>query len=371
MFALVTVVVPAYNAEATLAETLDSIARQTYPNIETIVVDDGSKDRTRAIAEDFAARHANVRVISTVNGGVAAARNVGIRAATGIYVAPIDADDLWHPAKTALQCAILDADPGVTLVYANRRHIDADGQVMNSMPPATLKGFAYMRHAAFNVVGNGSAIMFRRRDAERLGGYDGRLRAWGGQGCEDYLLQVRLARLGTMQVAPGFLVGYRQLDGAMSRDNLQMLRSRVLALRVLAEEEKQLPGVIRSIQSVFEFRLGAALFAEKRWREAMRMFGNALRSVTPSVAFELIDRITHRSRRNIVHGRQRAEPGTQAARRHFYDYAADEDAGNCYPPIVPRLMRRYLPYDLQLGAIMNERAVASCDDADRATLQPD
>ena len=347
-----TVVVPAYNAEATLAETLDSISRQTYPSIETIVVDDGSKDGTRTIAEDFAARHANVRVISTQNGGVAAARNVGIGAASGLYIAPIDADDLWHPEKTARQCAILDAHPDVTLVYSNRRHIDSRGQVLNSMPPATLEGIAYMRHAAFNVVGNGSAIMFRRRDAVLLGGYDERLRAWGGQGCEDYLLQVRLARRGKMQVAPGFLVGYRQLDDAMSRDSLQMLRSRVLALRVLAEEEKQLPSGIRSIQSVFEFRLGYALIRAKRWREGAATLGMALRGVSPAVATELVDRITHRSRRNMGTALQRAGEDRELVSRHFYDYAVDEDANNDYPQMVLRLMRRYLPYDLELEAIL-------------------
>jgi len=363
------VVVPAYNAEATLAETLDSIARQTYPNIEIIVVDDGSKDGTAAVAKSFAIRHANTRVISTRNSGVAAARNTGIRAANGVYIAPVDADDLWHPDKTALQCAILDADPEVTLVYANRRHIDPHGRVLNSMPPATLEGVGYVRHAAFNVVGNGSAIMFRRRDAERLGGYDPRLRAWGSQGCEDYLLQGQLAGHGKMRVAPGFLVGYRQLDDAMSRDDFQMLRSRVLALRVLAEDRELLPGVIRSIQSIFEFRLSVSLFAMKQWRAAMAMFASAVRGASPLLIFDLFDRISHRTRRMMQDSRK-AELDTHA-RRHFYDYAADEHADNCYPPMVTRVLRRYLPYDRQLESVIHERSRALRQESGQVVRQSD
>ncbi len=361
---LITVVVPAYNAEATLPETLDSIARQTYPNFETIVVDDGSRDRTRCIAEAFAAQRPGTRVITTANGGVAAARNTGIEAAAGIYVAPVDADDLWHPEKLARQVAIL-ADDRVTLVYANRRHIDARGYVLNSMPPATLEGFAYMRHAAFNVVGNGSAIMFRRSDAMRLGGYDPGLRAQGGQGCEDYLIQVRLARIGAMRVAPGFLVGYRQLDDAMSRDNLQMLRSRMLALEVLAEEENTFPHVLRSIQALFAFRLGAALMAKGRLREGATMMAIGMRGVSPSMALELVDRVTHRSRRKVGYGRMAAAGGRKAVKRHFYDYQVDEDADSRYPPMVERLMRRYLPYDLQLEAANNGRTASPPEDAAR------
>ncbi len=348
MYPLITVVVPAYNAEATLFETLESISRQTYANVETIVVDDGSKDSTRSIAEAFAEKHSAIRIISTVNGGVAAARNTGIEAAAGTFIAPVDADDLWHPEKLARQLAVFDSDR-VKLVYANRRHIDMDGFVLNSMPSATLEGFAYMRHAAFNVVGNGSAIMFRRDDAMRIGGYDPRLRAGGGQGCEDYLMQVRLARSGEMRVPPGFLVGYRQMDNAMSRDSLQMLRSRVLALELLAGEETRLPGVLRSIQTIFEFRLATALCAAGRWSEGAAMFGRAMRGLSPAVAAELTDRMTHRSQRAM--GRPGAGTGRNGERRHFYDYGVDEDDGGRYPPIVERLMQRYHPYDLQIEAM--------------------
>ena len=115
---LISVVIPAYNATATLAETLRSALRQTHAELEVIVVDDGSKDGTRAMAESFAAEDPRVRVISKANAGVAAARNTGIDAARGDFIAPLDADDLWHPDKLRLQLErFTNGPPSLGLVY--------------------------------------------------------------------------------------------------------------------------------------------------------------------------------------------------------------------------------------------------------------
>jgi glycosyltransferase involved in cell wall biosynthesis len=104
---LVSVIVAAYNAEATLAETLRSALAQSYRPVEIILVDDGSTDRTAEIASSFA----EVILIRQANAGVAAARNAGIRASRGEWLAPLDADDLWHPAKLERQVAAALAAP--------------------------------------------------------------------------------------------------------------------------------------------------------------------------------------------------------------------------------------------------------------------
>ena len=93
----VSVIIPAYNAADTLAETLASVVAQTWPNVEVLVVDDGSTDATADIVEMIAEQHHQVRLIRQTNAGVAAARNAGLREARGDLVAPLDADDLWHP----------------------------------------------------------------------------------------------------------------------------------------------------------------------------------------------------------------------------------------------------------------------------------
>src|SRR5215510_9432067 len=98
--------IPAYTAREWIGDTIASALAQTWPNKEIIIVDDGSKDETRAIAERFASK--DVRVISQPNQGAAAARNTAFANCQGDYVQWLDADDLLSPDKIAKQVAILD-----------------------------------------------------------------------------------------------------------------------------------------------------------------------------------------------------------------------------------------------------------------------
>ena len=97
---LISVVVPAWRAEKTLAATLDSILAQTWRELEVLVVDDASPDGTLALAQSYAAKDPRVRVIAQPeNGGVSKARNRGVREARGEWIAFLDSDDLWMPEK--------------------------------------------------------------------------------------------------------------------------------------------------------------------------------------------------------------------------------------------------------------------------------
>ncbi|AWC30696.1 glycosyltransferase family 2 protein [Bacillus cytotoxicus] len=101
---LVSVVIPLYNAEKYIEETMQSILNQTYQNIEIIVVDDGSKDQSPTIVKELQRKHPEkVRYIHQKNQGVSVARNTGIEHANGEYVAFLDSDDLWHPSKIEKQ----------------------------------------------------------------------------------------------------------------------------------------------------------------------------------------------------------------------------------------------------------------------------
>src|SRR5687767_8086677 len=91
----VSVIIPAFNAGASIDETLDSVLRQTYRDFEVLVVDDGSDDDTPARVAAFAARDPRVVLLRQQRGGVAAARNLAISRSRGELVAPLDADDLW------------------------------------------------------------------------------------------------------------------------------------------------------------------------------------------------------------------------------------------------------------------------------------
>lgn len=111
----VSIIIPTYNCEAYIAETLESVLGQTFTNLELIVVDDGSTDRTREIVTSYGAP---VRLLSQSNSGVCAARNYGIREAVGSYICLMDHDDYWVPEKLALQVEQMVAHPEVGLVYS-------------------------------------------------------------------------------------------------------------------------------------------------------------------------------------------------------------------------------------------------------------
>jgi glycosyltransferase involved in cell wall biosynthesis len=121
---LVSVVIPSYNSAATLPATLDSVLAQTYPNLEIIVVDDGSTDATGEVLARYAPR---VRAIRQANGGLACARNAGCTAAAGRFIALLDADDLCEPERIGTQVAFMAARPDVVLCGTEFAAFDADG----------------------------------------------------------------------------------------------------------------------------------------------------------------------------------------------------------------------------------------------------
>ena len=224
---LVSIIVPAYNAERFLARTLQSALRQTYATIEMIVIDDGSTDSTGAVARAFAQSDERVRVISVPNGGVAKARNIGISEAAGEFVAFLDADDLWHPTKLERQMAALDEMKDAAAVYTLSRDIDVDDRVLGSSRRASFNGYTFARHLYARPIGNGSTLLVRRENALAVGGFEPSWAARGIGGCEDLDFELKLAARYNMAAVPLFLVGYRHYPGNMSSDKLRMVHAAV------------------------------------------------------------------------------------------------------------------------------------------------
>jgi glycosyltransferase involved in cell wall biosynthesis len=225
----VSVIVPAFNAEQTINETLLSVRRQTYRNLEIIVVDDGSTDRTYQRASDHSRVDRRIRLIKQSNGGVAAARNRGIAEAQADLIAPIDADDLWRPNKIARQLrALRAAGPEAMLVYTWSALVDEGGKVIDWGTHPSFTGDVLLELCHGNFVGNGSTALTRKSALKELGGYDTSLKARKAQGCEDWRLFLQIAEGGHFAVVPDYLTGYRQVPTAMSRDVEQMLRSDAL-----------------------------------------------------------------------------------------------------------------------------------------------
>ena len=113
----VSVIIPAFNAQKFIVETVTSVLNQTYENLEVIVVDDGSKDNTFRILTDTFGKQ--IKIIQKENGGVSSARNTGIDSANGDYIAFLDADDYWLPYKLEVQLKSFEIYPDSGVCYSD------------------------------------------------------------------------------------------------------------------------------------------------------------------------------------------------------------------------------------------------------------
>ena len=170
----VSVIIPNFNYARYLAGAVESVLTQTYPDIELIVVDDGSTDASRDILMNYGE---SIHTIFQQNQGVSAARNNGVAASGGEFVAFLDADDEWLPTKVEKQVAMFSEDPDLGLVHVGVNEIDADGdsirlRLEGSSGDATRELLLIGRKG---VLGGGSGLMVRRTVFDGVGGFDTRL----------------------------------------------------------------------------------------------------------------------------------------------------------------------------------------------------
>jgi len=246
---LVTIVIPAYNAEKTLGETLRSVSNQSYDKLEILVVDDGSRDATFELASDYGLTDHRVRVLHQENGGVARARNHGVQEARGHYIAPVDADDIWHPGKIELQLQALRKFPdGQGVAYNWYAAIDENGIIFGHSRPVMHQGNIFEPLLRENFIGNGSTPLMPRAAILRCGGYDANLRDNGAEGCEDLKLYLALAETLPFALVPDFLTGYRFTKGNMSSNAYRMLKSHALVMAPIVERYPHLARDIRTAE---------------------------------------------------------------------------------------------------------------------------
>lgn len=275
---LVSVILPAYNAQTTLGATLASVQAQTHENLEIIVVDDGSTDTTHDLVVAVQASDSRVRLIRQANAGVAAARNRALLEARGDWIAPLDADDLWHPQKLARQLSRLTLNPSAGVCYCWSVDIDMASRVTERRLLVPLfEGWVYDELLLDNFLSNSSSPLIRVEDARSVGGWDTALRDANAQGCEDWDFYLRLARVTPFQLEPGFLVGYRQSDTAMSRDIRRMRRSHALVMaRQPASCTESCPHALRRSVALNSLYLGKLALASGRPFAAIALFLEAV-----------------------------------------------------------------------------------------------
>lgn len=163
---LISVIVPVYNVEQYIEQTIRSVLAQTYPHFELIIVDDGSPDRSIEICQQFTDER--IKIIRQKNRGLAGARNTGIRHAKGEYLAFLDSDDLWLPEKLAKHVQHLDSSPEVGLSFSRSAFIDANGNSMGIYQMPKLTNIPASHLLCRNPIGNGSAPVIRRETLEAI-----------------------------------------------------------------------------------------------------------------------------------------------------------------------------------------------------------
>ncbi|HLI22896.1 MAG TPA: glycosyltransferase family A protein [Stellaceae bacterium] len=211
---LVSIIIPAFNASATLDRALASLAAQTYANWEAVIVDDASSDDTAVAAVRRGDPRCRV-VRRAARGGPARARNEAIAAAKGDLVAFLDADDEWLPEKLTRQVAAFAAHPAAALVVCDMRAIHEDGSEGSSvftrqLPTAGTEAWKALLASSF--IGT-SAALAPRRLIDEVGGFDPAL-AVG----EDQDLFIKLARRGEVVVVPEALAIYHYRGASYSSE---------------------------------------------------------------------------------------------------------------------------------------------------------
>jgi glycosyltransferase involved in cell wall biosynthesis len=299
---LVSIAIPAYNAAKDLPATLRSVQAQTYTHFEAIIVDDGSTDGTSAIVEEFAAVDRRFRVLRQPNAGIGGARNTAIRAARGVYIAPLDADDLWEPEKLEKQVACMGrGGPDVGMVYCWNRRIDEQGRHLGDGHPYTVEGRIRRPLILRNLFGGASVPLFRASALAAVGPYLTRAEQRGGEGCEDWDLNLRIAERYLVRLVPEYLVLYRQRRDAVSVNTTTMARSYRAVFRRARQRSPDVPrAIFRCSAGVFYIYLANKSFQWGfHWR-SLRMSVRAVASDPVLLLSRRLHRLAGASALNLV-----------------------------------------------------------------------
>jgi cellulose synthase/poly-beta-1,6-N-acetylglucosamine synthase-like glycosyltransferase len=224
-------IIVCYNQGNYLADALSTALGQTYDNVEIILVDDGSTDNTAEIAQGFP----GVRYVWQKNSGLSAARNAGLQASHGKYVAFLDADDRLLPRALESGIGCFREFPDSGFVFGKYRHIDSGGTPLATQRDLGITGDYYWHLLHGNFIGMHATVMYSREALDSVCGFNTELRA-----AEDYDVYLRIARRWKVRQHGWLIAEYREHYSNMSGDRLVMLKS---VLQVLRLESAHVPTV--------------------------------------------------------------------------------------------------------------------------------
>lgn len=182
----ISVIIPVFNGEKTIAKTIDSVLHQSFTDLEILVINDGSTDSTEQVVKSF--QDSRIKILSYSNAGLSASRNRGIEQASGDFVSFIDADDLWTEDKLQAQYESLMQNKKAVVAYSWTNYIDANNKIIKAGMKVTFEGDVFARLLVSNFLENGSNPLIYRHVFNNVGGFDESLKA-----AEDWDMWLRLA----------------------------------------------------------------------------------------------------------------------------------------------------------------------------------
>lgn len=273
----ISVLVPAYGTAAYIAETLQSALGQTVSDCEVIVINDGDPD-TVPLEAAIAPYRDRIVYLSKPNGGLASARNFGLRKARGQYVALLDSDDIWEPDFLEHLLARMESNPQIGLVFPNATFFGSGGLVgkryYELFPKPDLEaGQISLQRLLRREIYIFGSLLLRRESLDRVGSFDEGLRA-----SEDFDMWLRLAKAGVhFSYVDEPLVRYRIRKTSLSADATGLYRSLCQVYRKVLTDESLTPGQREAAQAgLAQTEASIALFTGRRavlegdWAAAIR-----------------------------------------------------------------------------------------------------
>ncbi|MHC6224582.1 glycosyltransferase family 2 protein [Pseudomonas sp. X10] len=218
---MVSIITPSYNAERLIGRTLQSVLEQTWQDWELLVIDDCSKDGTRNVVEEFATRDSRIRLITLDrnNGAPAAPRNIGVREARGEWIAFLDADDIWHPEKLALQMVVAEARNCEFLSTQMKDFVDDSLLTFEPVGSAAVESIGFQQQRIKGRIPTSSVLVTRELILRFPFNEDIRYKA-----VEDYHCWLRILQSGAKHWKVQYpLLNYRRIIGQISGSKKYML----------------------------------------------------------------------------------------------------------------------------------------------------
>ncbi|HEY9852801.1 MAG TPA: glycosyltransferase [Leptolyngbyaceae cyanobacterium] len=237
----ISVVIPAFNAEKTIQETIESVLNQTFSDFELLVINDGSQDSTLDVIDNI--KDERIKVFSYPNAGVAASRNRGIAQATGEYIAFLDADDLWTSDKLEAQLKALQENPQAAVAYSWTDYIDEYSQFLRPGMHVTVNGDVYAEILEKFFLENGSNFLVRKEALLVVGGFDELI-----FGPEDWDICIRLAAKYQFVAVPRSQILYRLNRTSNQSISSQLARQESQNLKVIEKAFQQAPDSLKSLK---------------------------------------------------------------------------------------------------------------------------